>query len=486
MFQQERRRAFLAIFFATVAIPAQPRAQESELQRRAMFGAQLAEVTAQLREQLKIPGGVALTQVFDGTSAADAKFRSGDILVSVDGTRLTGIPAFLAIIAKTRAGDVSTMEVLRDGVRRQLRVSFREMPRERGDGYNVIYGSVTSHGARLRTIVTRPNEAAKHPAILLLQGGHTCFAIDTPVGEPVPFTLIASDLTRHGYVTMRVERPGCGDSEGGPLRDIGFDRELDGYKKALQALQQLPFVDSENVFLFGHSMGGMVAPLIAIEFPTRGIAVYGSGAATWFEAVFAQRRRLATLSGTPTSEVDREILDQGRFWSALLLDRRTPREILARNPQLQRLGWVVDENYVSERHFTFHHEVADKNFSEAWAKVAATRLPNGTQPRILTMWGSADWLVDRASSEWIAEVVNRSASGSARFAVLDSIDHGFFRTSSAKESYLIWSAAANARTREFNMVLLDTLRAWMRETMSKVPVREPNPNPSDKLGRLFQ
>jgi pimeloyl-ACP methyl ester carboxylesterase len=445
---------------------AQARAAEAggELRRRAMFGAQLAEVTPEIRQRQKIAGGVALTQVFPGTSAADAEFRAGDVLLAVDGTSLTGIPEYLDKVAKTRAGDVLTIHFVRDGVRLERRVTFRETPREKGEGYDVLYGSVTSNGARLRTIVTRPSAAGRHPAVLLLQGGHTCFAIETPVGQPAAFTWIASDLTRHGYVTMRMERPGCGDSEGGPLRDVGFDRELDGYKKALQAFTRFDFVDSTNVFLFGHSMGGMVAPLIAVEQPVKGIAVYGSGAGTWFEAVFEQRRRLATVDGTRPGDIDREILDQGRFWSALLLDRKTPREILERAPELKRLGWVVDDKYVGDRHYTFHYEVADKNFTEAWTKVAATRLTSGKQPRVLTMWGTSDWVVDRAGGEWIAEVVSRTTPGNARFVVLDSIDHSFFRTASQEESYQIWKPAPMPPARVFNPVLLETLRAWLHES----------------------
>lgn len=450
----------------TTASGASLRAEaQGDLRRRAMFGAQLADVTAEVRDRQRLDGseGVLLTQIFSGTSAADADFQVGDVLLAVNGTRLTSVAMFLARMTTVRAGDVQTLAFVRDGTRREKRVTFREMPRERGEGYDVMYGVVTSHGARLRTIVTRPTAAGRHPAVLLLQGGHTCFAIDTPVGQPTSFTWIASNLTQHGYVTVRVERPGCGDSEGGPLRDVGFDSELDGYKQALLDLKQFDFVDSANVFLFGHSMGGMMAPLIAIAVPVRGIAVYGTGAGTWFEAVFEQRRRLASLDGTKPAEIDREMLAQARFWYALLIDRKTPREMLDRNPELRGLGWLMDDKYVGERHYTFHHQIADKNLTEAWTKVAAGR----SQPRILTMWGTSDWLVDRESNAWIAEVINRTTPGQGAFVVLDSIDHFFLRAASTKESYQLWKPASATPAREFNPVILDTLRAWLDETAGR-------------------
>src|SRR5262249_49449940 len=148
-----------------------------------------------------------------------------------------------------------------------------------GEGYDVVYGAVASRGARLRTIVSGPKAPGRHPAVMLIQG-YGCFSIDNPVGEPGGFTRIARDLARHGYVTMRLDRPGCGDSEGGPCKDVDFDTELDGFREALRALKRLDFVDAENVFIFGHSMGGIVGLIIAAELPVRGLAVYGTPSET--------------------------------------------------------------------------------------------------------------------------------------------------------------------------------------------------------------
>jgi S1-C subfamily serine protease len=69
------------------------------------------------RQKLAENGGVALVQIFPGTSAADAKFQAGDVLLAIDGTRLTGIPMFLDRMSTARAGDVLGVDVVRDGVR---------------------------------------------------------------------------------------------------------------------------------------------------------------------------------------------------------------------------------------------------------------------------------------------------------------------------------------------------------------------------------
>jgi dienelactone hydrolase len=445
--------------------PMPARVPEGELPRRAIFGAQLAPVTKEVRERQKLDGdgGVVIEKIFPGTSAAKAGFQAGDVILAVGDARVTGVPAFLDIVAKARAGDVLTFAVVRDGVKGEKRVTLQEMPREKGDGYEVIYSFVTSHGARLRTIITRPKVGGRHPAVLLLQGGHTCFSIDNPVGEPFGFTRIARDLARHGYVTMRVERPGCGDSEGGPLRDVDFETELDGCMEALRALKNLGYVDPDRVFLFGHSMGGIMAPLIAVEVPVRGIAVYGTTAETWFESVIGQRRRLASLDGTDPAEVDREILDQTRFWYPLTVEKKTPLEIRAQGAGSSKRvwdQWVTGDKYVFDRHYSFYHQIADRNLAAAWAKIAA----RPSHPRVLALWGTSDWLSTRAQSAWIAEVVNRAKPGAGSFVALDAVDHFFLRAATPEESYRFWKPAKGTPLAKFNPVILASLRAWLDDT----------------------
>lgn len=472
--------------------PTPTKTPEGELRRRAMFGAQLAPVIKEVRDRQKLDGddGVVLEKIFPGTSTAGGDFKEGDVILAICGSKVTGIPAFVERVAKARAGDVLTLDVVRDGVKAEKRVTLKEMPREKGDGYDVIYSSVTSHSARLRTIVTRPKAEGHLPAVLLLQGGHTCFSVDNPVGTPFGFTWVARNLAKRGYVTMRIERPGCGDSEGGPLRDVDFDTELDGYKQALRALKHLDFVDADNVFLFGHSQGGINAPLMALEIPVRGIAVFGTMSGGGIEGMLRQRRRLAMLDGTNPAEVDGEVLAQARFWYPLLVEKKTPREIREKYPELLKRvwdQWVTDDKYVAERHYTFYHQGADKNLAEAWTKVAATPLPIGAKapsskasadtvhPRVLAIWGTSDWLVDKAGNAWIAEVVNRVKPGNGEFVAMDSIDHFFLRTATPEESFRYFKPVKGIPPTEFNPVILETLCAWLDETAGRPKKGSRNP-----------
>ena len=59
---------------------------------------------------------------------------------------------------------------MRSGRRETLSLAVRERPRDRGENFDVLYHEVVSGGARLRTIVTKPRAAGRHPVLLLIPG----------------------------------------------------------------------------------------------------------------------------------------------------------------------------------------------------------------------------------------------------------------------------------------------------------------------------
>ena len=69
--------------------------------------------------------------------------------------------------------------------------------------------------------------------------------------------------SRHGYATMRVDKSGMGDSKGTPCMESDFEMEASGYKAGLAAIKGLDFVDQQNIFIAGFSIGGIMAPVVA-------------------------------------------------------------------------------------------------------------------------------------------------------------------------------------------------------------------------------
>ena len=259
----------LAPLAAATAVWSQP---SDELPRRAALGVALAVNDA---------GAVSVSGVGDGSAAVAAGIRAGDVIAALDGTPIATTAQMQSIIGGHRGGDVLAIDVERGGARSRLLATLQPFPSERLPNTTFSYGHVTlDDGTRLRTIVSTPMNASRRaPAVLMLQGGG-CSSIDVPqAGSTGPNALIHA-IAAAGFVTMRVDKPGAGDSEGPPCAEIGYREELAGYRAALRALVANPAADPDRVFLLGLSLGGFFAPIIAQDAKIAGISVYGTIAFT--------------------------------------------------------------------------------------------------------------------------------------------------------------------------------------------------------------
>src|SRR6516162_8333703 len=66
----------------------------------------------------------------------------------------------------------------------------------------------------LDAILTRPAGPGKHPAVYII-GGLGCYSLDN-VKPDDPYTYLIAGFTQRGFVTMRVDKNGEGESGGPP------------------------------------------------------------------------------------------------------------------------------------------------------------------------------------------------------------------------------------------------------------------------------
>jgi pimeloyl-ACP methyl ester carboxylesterase len=249
-----------------------------------------------------------------------------------------------------------------------------------------------------------------------------------------------------GYVTMRVDKSGLGDSQGPPCSEIDFETELAGYRAGLRALKAMPEVDADRVFIFGHSMGGVMAPLLARDDDVRGIAVYGTIAKNFLEYLVENRRRQAPRNGEGPLTTERRQRVYTEFMVRFLIDGRTPGEIWEAYPHLVDAVAHTDETHFFGRHASFFHQLHATPIVEAWSHVDAF---------VLAIHGEYDWVSARDDHERIAVVVNAAHPGRGRFVGLTGLDHAFTAHESLEASYR--SYTEGARTDE----PLATLRTWL-------------------------
>ncbi|MFJ7327509.1 alpha/beta hydrolase [Streptomyces cyaneofuscatus] len=133
-------------------------------------------------------------------------------------------------------------------------------------------------GHTITAITAGPSEPNGKPLIAALHGGTYTAQYFDVAGSPEGSFL--DTATAHGYPVVAFDRPGYGGST--PLAPDAntFERQAQLLGEALEQAAVRPAAD--GVFLVGHSIGGMIALMIAAagrpELPLIGVSATGMGA----------------------------------------------------------------------------------------------------------------------------------------------------------------------------------------------------------------
>lgn len=440
-----------ALLCAALALGAALSFAQPPLPRRATLGAGLRAVPADLQTKHKLApqGAVQVTKNPDGTLPGDLK--EGDIILEIAGKPFNTFGAMNDLIRDLKAGEKVSLKVLDSaGLSATRTVSAVERPRETSDKYDVVYDDVLSSGNRIRTIVTKPKGTGKFPVFFWIQGINTG-SIDYPLTGPNPVAKVIRPFAEDGFVTVRVEKTGVGDSEGGPALKVAFNEEVDIYRQALKALDKYDFVDRSRVYVFGHSMGGCHAPIVAREIPVKGIITYGTVSDSWLEWEIKASRFQGLLGGEDPSVIDKKVRQIVTFYSALYNDKKPVEQIRKEHPELETLikESVRDGDMLSVRSIKYMVELNDHNFSDHWSKIG--------NAKVLALFGENDFVSLEADQTQIPLVVNRIKAGQATFQRVKESDHGFAKTTSMEDSLKKFGQPGA----EFNPEVVRVVREWI-------------------------
>lgn len=395
-----------------------------------------------------------VTAVPPGSAGATAGLQVGDRIRTIAGRSLLTELDLERQAMALRAGRAVTLQGERGGKPFSLRVVPAAVPREEHPGLTVTYGSVvTDAGHRLRTITTRPaGSDARLPAVLLA-GWLSCDSAESATPSDGFAKVLHGIARRSGFVLMRVEKPGVGDSEGPACSETDFQTELGGYRAALKALKRTAGVDPDRIFILGMSNGGGFAPLVAQGERVAGYVASGGWVKTWFEHMMEIERRVLTLSGGDPGTVSERMRLRSDFYNLYLNGRLTPGKVLERRPELAS-AWSDLPGHQYGRPASFYHQLQEMNLAAAWDKVDVP---------VLAVHGSYDWIMTPEDADLMTGIVNRKKPGLARLVMIPKMDHFYLVHETPEASF------RRSTPGVFAEEVVETIVAWLKEKAGGAP-----------------
>lgn len=399
-----------------------------QLHRKASLGIMMQALNDSLvaAYELDSSEGLYIMTVAPGSTVHAIGMQEGAILKRINGNPVNAPIDVFNVITDFRAGDEIQLEYQQNGQEFNRKVKGIARPWETYDNADITYGTVSYEGNQLRSILYTPKNVSNPPIVYFMQG-YTCGSIDLPFSPEQPYRRLVHDWVDAGYAVFRVEKPGVGDSESEiDCSRISFEQELRGFREGYKSLLQLDGVNLDEIFMFGHSMGGIIAPqLVDIKMP-KGIITYGIGAKNWYDYMIDLYTVQPKHFGVSEEQIKEDNKINLKFNDDFLVRKLTGAE-LAKNESYASLFNVEElrrEQYIG-RGFDFWQGLVDVDVPGSWAKV---------KTNVLAMHGEFDiQAINDTGAKKIVEIVN-SNGGSGTFLLIDKADHGFVNFNSMQEN----------------------------------------------------
>ena len=333
----------------------------STLTRRAFLGAALPPDTEAFTAD-----GMRVADVFEGGIAARAGLVTGDVVTSLAGRPVRNLCELAD--ALRAAGRESSTEIVTQ--RGRVVVEVAQQPRDP----EITYGELVVERARLRTLTMHAPSPPR--AVIVMIQGIACESV-----EQEPFASLAQAWTAAGYTTIRFDKRGVGDSEGGPCRSTDFHTELADARAVVTHAGTLARESGAPLVLFGHSVGGIIAPHLARD--RAAVIVYGTPVMPWLECLDDSIRRQLELRGASADTIADE---------------------------LAKLARLADIGELNGRSAAYHAQLAAVDIAAAWRTVEVP---------VLVARGEHDWVVRADDQARIADL----AQGPTTIVDLPGLDH---------------------------------------------------------------
>lgn len=208
-------------------------------------------------------------------------------------------------------------------------------------------------GIKLAGTLTLPESEGLFPAVLLISGSGPQNRDEEIMGHR-PFLVLSDYLTRQGIAVLRFDDRSVGGSTGNFSKATTEDFAGD-VLSGIEYLKSRKDIDSSQIGLLGHSEGGLIAPLVAVESnDVAFIVLLAAPGVTGEEIILSQGELIARAEGVDNETIARNKAFTKEMFSVV---KEEQNDTIARK-KLKKLLKSETENKSEE-------EKQHSNFSEA-------------------------------------------------------------------------------------------------------------------------
>jgi FG-GAP-like repeat/PDZ domain len=424
-----------------------------------------------LAKRLAYKQGAIVRVVVPNSTAAGLGLLPDDIIVKVNETAISRPNEILPIASKLRGKDPVKVELIRQQKTMTLAGTVVERPMEKSATADVVYGEFAYKNGYVRTIYKTLKGKKPLGTVYYLQG-LPCYSLDNM--QELDKTKQAIDaIVERGYAVYRMEKGDMGDNQGlPPCEQMGFFEELAMHEAGYAHLLTLPNIDKSTIFLFGHSMGGITAPLLAEKFQPRGVTVYGTVFKPWLDYLLDAYLMQSVMQGESYAE-RREDIEEAKPYLYAYFYQNKPLEEVIKDPKglaafQQILSYVPSAKVfgVSGRHPSCYKELNDSKVASAWGAY---------NNHVLAIYGECDLAaMDSLDHRALIDFVNYNNKGNGTFWFAPKSSHSFEEIGTMDEFIEMQSnpqAFQQFAATRFNPKIFDYVCNWMTQTLQK-PIKE--------------
>jgi uncharacterized protein len=402
-------------------------------------------------------GGIIVDSIIPNSSFAKLALQKGDIITGFNGNKISSMESYGKIATHIRTGEKLDIEFTRSGKTMNASANAVMRPYEQSDIADVQYDWVKFRSGYLRTITRKPKGKTNLPAILLVPG-YGCGSIENYMSSYNGKLL--TEWLKAGYAVVTIEKSGLGDSYNcPPCSEVDLATDIESFDAGYNYMEQLPYVDKSKLYIWGHSMGGLIAPEIAKRHQPKGVMVFGTTFRPWSEFLLemhrVQKPLLENQTYIQTEDFTRRI--QKIYYEFFVLKKT--REELAKNPEykdlvVSELGLKAGSNDMWGRHWAFWPQIDSLNLAKSWQQISCP---------VLVLHGETDYeSCSIVEPVLVTKTVNEAHPGNGTMVIVPQLDHFMMKSKDYEEARDNFKKQQYAKG-NFNYSIAEETVKWLRK-----------------------